>query len=215
MSMGYVYILINQSMPGLLKIGSTFRDSRERASELHSTGVPMPFELAFEIYSPNHKKLEKKLHHHLISFRVSSNREFFRYPLYEAIKLLQDLETLPCFDNKDTYIAESIYQNLRNKYPTYLVPEISDIRIVQTANIVWLEIIKEELISGYLQDQIIRRTDLAFICDFDTLTFNSQDNISINVNKFVNEFDCYSIAMVTDLFHDVARQEITSSYNYQ
>jgi hypothetical protein len=211
---GYVYILINQSMSGLLKIGRTFRDSRERARELHSTGVPTPFELAFEIFSPNHQKLEKQLHHHLISFRVSSNREFFRYLLYEAIKLLQELNSLSCSNDKEEYMAESIYHSLVNKYSTYLVPEISDIRIVQTSNIVWLEIIKEEVIAGYLKDQIIRRVDLAFIANsIDTLYFNPQDSISINVNKFVNEFDCYSIAMVTDLFHDVARQEITSSYN--
>jgi len=37
MTHGYVYILINHSMPGLLKIGRTVRDSRARARELSTT----------------------------------------------------------------------------------------------------------------------------------------------------------------------------------
>ena len=43
-TIGYVYILENASMPGLIKIGKTSRDSVERARELSSaTGVPTGF----------------------------------------------------------------------------------------------------------------------------------------------------------------------------
>ena len=41
---GYVYILSNPAMPGLLKIGYTERDVQERVKELSNTGIPSPFE---------------------------------------------------------------------------------------------------------------------------------------------------------------------------
>ena len=37
---GYVYILTNPSMPGLVKVGKTTNTPNQRMSELHSTGVP-------------------------------------------------------------------------------------------------------------------------------------------------------------------------------
>jgi hypothetical protein len=40
MNPGYVYILINPSMPELIENGKALRDSLERARELYSTGVP-------------------------------------------------------------------------------------------------------------------------------------------------------------------------------
>ncbi len=41
---GYVYVLMNSSMRGLVKIGKTEREPEERAKELSaSTGVPTPF----------------------------------------------------------------------------------------------------------------------------------------------------------------------------
>lgn len=40
---GYVYIISNQAMPGIFKIGFTLKDPELRAKELDSTGVPYPF----------------------------------------------------------------------------------------------------------------------------------------------------------------------------
>lgn len=45
---GYVYILSNPGMPGLLKIGMTRFDPTRRVQELSSaTGVPTPFQLVY------------------------------------------------------------------------------------------------------------------------------------------------------------------------
>lgn len=45
---GYVYILSNPSMPGLLKIGMTRFDPTRRVQELSSaTGVPTQFQLIY------------------------------------------------------------------------------------------------------------------------------------------------------------------------
>lgn len=211
MSAGYVYILINQSMPGLIKIGRTLRDSKSRARELYTTGVPTPFEVAFEVFSESHEKLEADLHYAVYAFRVNDNREFFRYPLFEAIKLLQKLNSPP--ESSDSiYVAESIFHRLHNKYSNWLVPSIVDVRIVQVKNRVWLEITEEEEIGGYLIDQTIKRTDLGFT-GVDGEDFSPLDPVTENANKFVERYDPYSIIMTTDLFHDDACREIEKNLN--
>jgi len=41
---GYIYALVNASMPGLVKVGRTSRDPKDRAAELSgATGVATPF----------------------------------------------------------------------------------------------------------------------------------------------------------------------------
>ncbi len=88
---GSVYILENDAMPGLIKIGMTSRDSAERAKELSTTGVPTPFKVAFEVSSDAYENLETEMHRRLADYRVASNREFFRYPVDKAIHLLKTL----------------------------------------------------------------------------------------------------------------------------
>ncbi|SFX48485.1 T5orf172 domain-containing protein [Paracoccus pantotrophus] len=77
MSKGYVYILKNPSMPGLLKIGKTTRSVQQRCDELWQTGVPTPFEVVAEYYSPDCHELERNVHQSLADKRVSEMREFF------------------------------------------------------------------------------------------------------------------------------------------
>lgn len=54
MNAGYIYILLNKSLDGLIKVGSTTLGAKERTRQLSaSTGVPMPFIVAYEIYIEN------------------------------------------------------------------------------------------------------------------------------------------------------------------
>jgi len=213
MNAGYVYILINQSMPGLIKIGRTLRDSRARARELSTTGVPTSFQLAFDIFSEEHERLEALAHNKLADFRVSQNREFFRYPLHEAIKLLQELNS-PAQHRESIFAAEDITNRLRAKYPRYIKPDIVSVRIVQPGDRVWLEITQERELAGYLKDQVITRTDLGFISDgpYSETLFRPTDSTSMNADRFVDEFDSYSIIHTTDLFHKKACKRIEDDY---
>ena len=88
---GYVYVMVNPSLPNLVKIGKTTRDPNERVKELSAaTGVPTPFMLVY--YKPFkdchfaesiiHKYFEEK------GARVSGNREFFQITPSEAIDFL-------------------------------------------------------------------------------------------------------------------------------
>lgn len=215
MSNGYVYILTNQSIPEQLKIGMTTRDSRERARELSNTSVPTPFKVAFELFCEDCKELEYKLHKQLSDFRVSSNREFFRYPLDKAITLLQNLNDGPM--TKDSkYQAVDIMDLLQEEYPNCLRTDIVAVRIVQPKERVWLEITTEQMSrDGELIDQIIKRDDLAFICDDDleSLYFNNESHVQDNARRFIEELGEYSIAMVTDLFKDDVCKDIFKKHN--
>ena len=90
-SFGYVYVMINPSLPDIVKIGKTTRDPNERAKELSAaSGVPTPFILVY--YKPFkdchlaelviHKYFEDK------GARVNGNREFFKVTTVEAIDMI-------------------------------------------------------------------------------------------------------------------------------
>jgi hypothetical protein len=75
--MGYVYILTNEHMPGLVKIGHGH--PKQRIKQLSSvTGVPALFRLRgyWEVSEP--RKFEKLVHEALHKYRVNSSREFFK-----------------------------------------------------------------------------------------------------------------------------------------
>jgi hypothetical protein len=67
-----VYILINEAMPGLIKIGGTNSDLATRIKGLYTTGVPLPFELFYAC------EVASNLHEAFGDHRVSKGREFFR-----------------------------------------------------------------------------------------------------------------------------------------
>lgn len=92
---GYVYVLINASMEGLVKIGRTAVEPAERASELGATtGVPTPFVLIFDAYFADSGRAEEYVHTLLEQkgYRVSPNREFFRAPTNEAVKAVLEAQ---------------------------------------------------------------------------------------------------------------------------
>lgn len=94
---GYVYLLINPTMDGLVKIGKTTRDPTGRAKELSSaTGVPASFVLVYHIYVRDCSAAESYIHEVLETrnCRVSRNREFFQIATHEAIRILSQAENL-------------------------------------------------------------------------------------------------------------------------
>ncbi len=81
----YIYILSNPSMSGLIKIGKTTTSPDKRMSELHSTGVPMPFVLEFSAEVEDCTASERAAHLALQEYRVSKSREFFRTSVRNAL----------------------------------------------------------------------------------------------------------------------------------
>lgn len=84
---GYVYILSNPKMPGLLKIGCTTREVDERVEELNSAaGVPTPFTVEAYFSSPEPEKHESEIHARLGGRRIKG-REFFEVGLIEVVQI--------------------------------------------------------------------------------------------------------------------------------
>ena len=97
--MGSVYILTNEGMPNLVKIGYTTRTAKERAEELYKdrngnavTGVPMRFDVAHEEFCDNPRELETLIHQELADLRPNKDREFFAFSEpSEAIQKLKEV----------------------------------------------------------------------------------------------------------------------------
>lgn len=78
MTTGIVYILINEAMPGLTKIGKTVTSIEQRMRELDSTGVPLPFECFHASQVNDMNFVERQLHDAFDDTRVRQRREFFK-----------------------------------------------------------------------------------------------------------------------------------------
>lgn len=80
MAYGFVYIACNECMPDIYKIGFTNNPPMQRMEELSkSTSVPAEFKLVCYAEVDNAESLEKHMHDSFDEFRVSPNREFFRF----------------------------------------------------------------------------------------------------------------------------------------
>ena len=85
-----VYVLTNPAMPGYVKIGYT-TNIQARMKQLHSTGVPEPFEcaMAMQVETGEGRKLEKALHTAFIPDKGSSSREFFKMDPVRVVAILR------------------------------------------------------------------------------------------------------------------------------
>ncbi|HEX9641663.1 MAG TPA: GIY-YIG nuclease family protein [Candidatus Krumholzibacteria bacterium] len=86
---GFLYVLSNRSMPGLVKIGRSDRHPRIRACELsNSPGVPTEFRLEAFVEVTDAEAAEREVHAHLEKFRISSVREFFEMSPKSALNFI-------------------------------------------------------------------------------------------------------------------------------
>jgi hypothetical protein len=85
---GCIYILENDEMPGLYKVGWTERSPEERAKELSGTGLPTPYKVAYSKSTNLTADIEKTIHKNLDYCRLRSNREFFKADFSEIKKVV-------------------------------------------------------------------------------------------------------------------------------
>lgn len=87
---GFVYVLKNQSMPDLVKVGLTKNLPEDRAKGLYTTGVPTEFNVAFRATTSKPREVEKQAHILLNKYRVNPRREYFRVSEVVAIKAVRE-----------------------------------------------------------------------------------------------------------------------------
>jgi hypothetical protein len=131
MSFGYVYVMSNPSMPGLLKIGYTERPIEERLQEANqpNTWIPTPFSLEFFKFVNDPQKKEATLHRIFDGCRVNPKREFFRVgieqvkPLFELMDSREAPEVEP--DTESRLIGQEVIRLFLDEhiYPADITQE--------------------------------------------------------------------------------------------
>lgn len=104
MTEAIVYILINEAMPGYIKIGVTV-NLEERIRQLDNTSTPLPFECYYAARVKNGKEAEKLIHDAFLDRRVRPNREFFEIDpsrVRSALKLAEVENVTPGGDFIET-----------------------------------------------------------------------------------------------------------------
>lgn len=93
MAKGYIYIMTNPALSGMVKIGYA-TDVETRRKQLSTTALPYDYEV-FATYETSGKLEDKKLHKLIDNLnenlRVSKNREFFVMTPDEAYDLLESI----------------------------------------------------------------------------------------------------------------------------
>ena len=98
---GYVYILVNSSLPNLVKIGRTTKEPNIRAAELSSTGTPGRFIVAYSVLVDNCIEIESEMHSIFSKQRHTNDREFFNLDSPTAIDKLNEI-------TKDRKVSELV-----------------------------------------------------------------------------------------------------------
>lgn len=100
-----IYILINEAMPGYVKIGKTTLLEQRVRDLSRASGVPLPFEVFYAAKVRDMHEAEKLIHDAFGDTRVASNREFFKIAperVVAALKLAQVENVTPHQDFVDS-----------------------------------------------------------------------------------------------------------------
>lgn len=119
MASGFIYIMTNPALKGMVKIGYA-ADVELRRKQLSTTALPYEYEV-YATYETEGKLEDKKLHK-LIDIlnpelRVSKNREFFVMSPEEAYELLESIATISGSQKKLKKIKQSPITKQKIKKP--------------------------------------------------------------------------------------------------
>lgn len=90
---GFIYVLGNDSMPGVYKIGFTLNHPKARMEQLSSaTACPTPFDMLACFGVENPRDVERMLHSMLATHRINSSREFFKCKAQDIIDAISEYE---------------------------------------------------------------------------------------------------------------------------
>jgi hypothetical protein len=107
---GWVYVISNKAMPGMVKVGYSMQDPELRARELDHTGTPHPYVVEYDILIEGDlDQVEQHIHHDLSSYL--EGKEWFRCTPEQAIIAIRQVA-------KEIAITESFKKAGREKAET-------------------------------------------------------------------------------------------------
>ena len=109
--MAIVYILTNESMSDIIKIGITDNLSR-RLRELDNTSTPLPFECFYAVEVDDARAIESLLHETFDDKRIRQNREFFNCTPEQAKSALKIAEKT---GGRDVTPKEVVFETEQDK----------------------------------------------------------------------------------------------------
>lgn len=80
---GWVYVISNVAMPGIVKVGYSMKDPDSRADELGHTGSPHPYLVDYDVLVDEPREVERAVHRQLRDKR--EGKEWFRCSIDEAV----------------------------------------------------------------------------------------------------------------------------------
>ena len=148
-------------MPGLVKIGRTSgADPTSRATQLYTTGVPVPFTVEFAGQVSDAIKVEQALHNAFREQRINQKREFFQVEPDQPIELLKAFSVIDVTSALSSEIDESTTdaeresrESLRAKRPALNFQEMG-VPIGST-----LVFASDPAISAVVEDERMVRVD--------------------------------------------------------
>jgi hypothetical protein len=84
---GWVYIITNKAMPGLVKVGYTMKDPELRAKELYHTGAPHQYNVEYDVLVKNPREIEQQVHRYLN--KQKEGKEWFMCTIAETIDAIK------------------------------------------------------------------------------------------------------------------------------
>lgn len=109
-----VYVLTNEAMPGLVKIGRTGQqDINCRMNQLYNTSVPVPFECAYAKLVKKSAELESALHTAFGPFRINPRREYFKMKPEQATAILDIIDGMDVTPDMTNTLESNVSQSER------------------------------------------------------------------------------------------------------
>ncbi len=138
MSKGYIYIMTNPALNGMVKIGYA-SDVEQRRKQLSTTALPYEYEV-YATYETSGNLEDKKLHRMIDNLnpdlRVTKNREFFIMTPEQAYELLESIAIISGTYNKLKKAKSTATKQQEPKKPAV---NFSECGIPQGAKLVFID----------------------------------------------------------------------------
>jgi hypothetical protein len=187
---GRVYVLSNEAMPGLLKIGYTMNTVEGRVKELSiATGVPTEFEIQYQVECRDPAGVEACTHAELDEKRYNKGREFFAISLEEAVQVIR------------SYAGDFLEEEFLNPADDseYSRPTLADLRIQRDGVKDWYDVA-----NLYWRVRICRSSFRR-----DKATFTLWQMISVHENKKMKEYQ----SVISMRRYNIAQNNFESLYD--